>query len=213
MPGKEREVEFPTPALRAALTADELALIEGLDSPERIQAWLAEQVQYNFEPDGETAMGPIQVLRTGRAHCFEGAIFAGALFWYHGLPPQLVLLEAPQDFDHNLIVYTRGGKVGSVSQSRHAELRGKPAVYGSLRDLVMAYYPDYYSDWTHNPQDLTLRGFSEPIDLRQYGSAWVTNPEIWDIYHSYAERARLEKLFPSGEGDRYYSYPKEHLRE
>lgn len=206
-------MDFPLQPFRAALTAEELALVEHLDSPERIQAWLAEQVQYNFETDGETAMGPIQVLRTRRGHCFEGAILAAALFWYHGLPPLLVLLEAPQDFDHNLIVYTRDGKFGSVSQSRHAELRGKAAVYDSLRDLVLAYYPDYYSDWTHDPQDLTLRGFSEPIDLRQYGSAWVTNAEVWDIYHSYAERARLEKLFPADGEDKYYTYPKEHLTE
>jgi len=206
-------VEFPSQAFLAALTADELALVGRLDSPERIQAWLADQLQYNFEADGETAMGPIRVLRTRLAHCFEGAIFAAALFWYHGLPPHLVLLEAPQDFDHNLIVYTRDGKVGSVSQSRHPELRGKPAVYDSLRELVLAYYPDYYSDWTHDPQDLTLRGFSEPIDLRKFGAAWVTDPEVWEIYRTYTEGVRLEKLFPSGDEDRFYAYPEEHMKE
>jgi hypothetical protein len=85
-----------------------------------------------------------------------------------------VLLEATRDFDHNLIVYRRAGLWGSVSQSRHEELRGKPPTFASLRELVLSYYPDYFSDWTHDRNDLTLRGFSPPIDLRAFGPGWVT---------------------------------------
>jgi hypothetical protein len=206
-------MDFPRAAFHASLSPDERQLVDRLNTPEAIQAFLAEEVAYNFEPDGATARGPIEVLRRRQAHCFEGALFAAALFWYHGLDPLLVLLEAPQDFDHNVIVYTREGKVGCVSQSRHAKLRGKPAVYDTLRDLVMAYYPDYTSDWTHDPNDYTLRGFSEPIDLRRYGAAWVTASDVWEIYNTFIEGVPLEKLFPESDADRVYYYPEEHLHE
>ena len=204
-------MDFPHDTFNAGLTPDERTLADRLSAPEAIQAFLAEQVSYNFEPDGATARGPVEILRRREAHCFEGAIFTAALFWRLGIDPLLVLLEAPQDFDHNLVIYTRQGKYGCVSQSRHAKLRGKPAIYPSLRDL--AYYPDYTSDWTHDPNELTLRGFSQPIDLRRYGTAWVTAPEVWDIYHTFIEGVPLEKLFPESEADRIYYYPEEHLRE
>jgi hypothetical protein len=206
-------MDFPFDAFHASLTPDERLLVDRLDSPEAIQSFLTEEVRYNFESDGDTARGPLEVLRRREAHCFEGAIFAGALFWRQGIDPLLVLLEAPQDFDHNLIIYTRQGKYGCVSQSRHAKLRGKPPVYASLRDLAMSYYPDYTSDWTNDPNELTLRGFSQPIDLRRYGTAWVTASEVWDIYHTFIEGVPLEKLFPESEADRIYYYPEEHLRE
>lgn len=206
-------MDFPRAAFHASLSPDERQLVDRLNTPEAIQAFLAEEVAYNFEPDGATARGPIEVLRRRQAHCFEGAVFAAALFWYQGLDPLLVLLEAPEDFDHNVIVYTRDGRVGCVSQSRHAKLRGKPAVYDTLRDLVMAYYPDYTSDWTHDPNDFTLRGFSEPIDLRRYGAAWVTASDVWEIYNTFIEGVPLEKLFPETDADRVYYYPEEHLHE
>ncbi len=206
-------MDFPHDAFNAGLTPDERTLADRLSAPEAIQAFLAEQVSYNFEPDGATARGPVEVLRRREAHCFEGAIFTAALFWRQGIDPLLVLLEAPEDFDHNLVIYTRQGKYGCVSQSRHAKLRGKPAIYPSLRDLALAYYPDYTSDWTHDPNELTLRGFSQPIDLRRYGTAWVTASEVWGIYHTFIEGVPLEKLFPESEADRIYYYPEEHLRE
>jgi hypothetical protein len=204
---------FPHQAFRTLLADEQLALVRSLDSPEKVQEFLAAEVAYNFEPSGITAYGPVEVLRRRTAHCFEGAVFAAALLWFHGWEPVLVLLEALQDFDHNLIVYRRGGLWGSVSQSRHEELRGKPPAFVSLRELVLSYYPDYYSDWTHDPNDLTLRGFSQPIDLRAFGPGWVTSTGAWHLYYHLLDGVRLEKLFPEGEADRYYTYPLEHLYE
>jgi hypothetical protein len=201
---------FPHDGFRVLLDDRELALVRSLDIPEKVQAFLAADVAYNFEPDGATAFGPVEVLRQRRAHCFEGAVFAAALLWFHGWEPLVVLLEAPQDFDHNLVVYRRDGKWGSVSQSRHEELRGKPAQFQSLRELVLSYYPDYYSDWTHDRNDLTLRGFSPPIDLRAFGSGWITGGG-WHLYFHLLDGVRLERLFPTGEADRYYEYPREDL--
>jgi len=184
--------------------------VERLDSPQKGQAFLSAEVSYNFEPEGPTAYGPVEVLRRRAAHCVEGAVFAAALLWYPGGEPLLVLLEAPRDFDHNLVVYRRDGLWGSVSQSRHEELRGKPPRFPSLRELVLSYYPDYYSDWTHDPTDLTLRGFSPPIELRAFGPGWVTGGG-WHLYFRLLDGVRLERLFPAGEAERWYEYPREHL--
>jgi hypothetical protein len=206
-------LEFPFDSFRAALTPEERVLVDSLDTPEKVQTFLADGVSYNFEPEGATTRGPLAVLRSRQAHCFEGAVFAAAMLWYHGRPPTLLLLEAPQDFDHNLIIYERDGNVGSVSQSRHKKLLGKPAIYASTRELVLAYYPDYTSDWTHDPNDFTLRGFSDLIDLRKYGPAWVVADEVWDIYNTFVIGVRFEMLFPPSEAERYYAYPEEHLTE
>ena len=197
---------FPREEFRVLLNDQELALVKSLDCPDKIQAFLAAEVAYNFEPEGATAYGPVEVLRRRTAHCFEGAVFAAAVLWFHGGEPLLVLLEAPGDFDHNLIVYRRAGLWGSVSQSRHEELRGKPPSFATLRELVLSYYPDYFSDWTHDRNDLTLRGFSTPIDLRSFGPGWVTGG-AWHLYFHLLDGVRLEKLFPAGEADRYYDYP------
>jgi len=193
------------------LNDEELALARGLDSPEKVQEFLSREIGYNFEPSGITAYGPVEVLRRRSAHCFEGAVFAAALLWFHGWEPLLMLLEAPRDFDHNLIVYRRAGLWGSVSQSRHEELRGKPPSFASLRELVLSYYPDYFSDWTHDRNDLTLQGFSPPIDLRAFRSGWVTSSGAWHLYFHLLDGVRLERLFPTGESDRYYEYPLEDL--
>lgn len=204
---------FPAARFRQRLTPDERAIVDRLDGPWSLQNFIAEQIRYNFEADGPTAYGPIEVLRRKTAHCFEGAVFAAAILWYHGYPPTLVLLEAPQDFDHNLVIVREDGKIGSVSQSRHRALLGKPPMFDSMRDLVLSYYPDYYSDWTGNRDELTLRGFSEPIDLRRFGAEWVLGDEVWTIYREFLVGVRFEKLFSRDESDKYYVYPEEHIRE
>ncbi len=51
------------------------------------------------------------------------------------------------------------------------------------------------------------------IDLRRFGSDWVTAPEVWDIYRRYAEGVRFERLFPAAGEDPCYLYPAEHLSE
>jgi hypothetical protein len=208
-----RRPTFPTRRFRQTLTHEQREIIDHLSDPWSLQVFIAQEIRYNFEPDGATAFGPIEVLSRRTAHCFEGAVFAAAVMWYHGYTPNLVLLEAPNDFDHNLIIYQEDGKLGSISQSRHRELLGKPPIFDSLRGLVLAYYPDYYSDWTGNRDELTLRGFSEPIDLRKFGSDWVLAEDVWSIYREFLVGVRIEKLFPETEFDRYYEYPEEHIHE
>jgi hypothetical protein len=181
--------------LGLTFTGDELCLLAALDTPERVQAFLNTQVYYNNDhasPDQEeTAMSPRQVLETASAHCFEGALFAYAVDYLHGHNPRLVLLEASQDSEHNLVLFTdpHSGLYGCNAHSAFPHLDGRPAEYATLRALAESYAPWYYSDRSMDPQDLTLVGYSDPFDLvAKYGAAWMSSTTpLWDIYYTYID--------------------------
>jgi hypothetical protein len=174
---------------------DELVILAGLDTPEKAQEFLNTRLYYNDDhasvEQDETAMPPRLVLRTGMAHCFEGATFAYAVNHLHGHEPRLVMLEASQDADHNLVVWRDPvtGLYGANAQSRYPGLVGRPAEYPTIRALADSYVPFYFSDRTLDPNDLTLVGWSEPVDLvARFGVGWIgsTDP-LWDIYHTYID--------------------------
>ena len=169
----------------ATLPTETLALIRTLDTPIKVQKFLVKEIAYNFEPDGvETCRNLLQVLQHRVAHCFEGALFAASVLMYHGYPPLIVHMDAERgDINHNLFVYWRGDKVGSIGQSRDENLRGREPIYPSLRELMLAYHPFYYHYYTQRKDDLTLAGFSMPIDLRFFGINWVTGNDLFPIYN------------------------------
>jgi hypothetical protein len=195
-------------------TEDELAVLAALDTPARLEHFLATELFYNDDhssPEAEeTAMPPRLVLRTGMAHCFEGAFLAYAVHFLHGHGPSLVMLEASQDADHNIVVWRdpHTGLFGSTAQSRYPGLVGRPAEYATIRDLAASYVPFYYSDRTLDPRDLTLVGFSDPIDMvAKYGTAWMASEEpLWDIYFTYIDDAVLFHYFADDPG-RPHFYP------
>ena len=169
-------------ALGLRFDAGELAVLAALDTPDKVQAFLDTHLYYNDDhasvDQEETAMPPKLVLRTGMAHCFEGAMFAYAVNFLHGHEPRLLMLEASQDADHNLVVCRdpRTGLWGANAQSRYPGLVGRPAEYPSLRALADSYIPFYFSDRTLDPTDLTLVGYSEPIDLTaKFGTDWMAS--------------------------------------
>ena len=177
--------------------ADETTVLAGLDTPARVQEFLNAELYYNDDhasvDQEETVTPPRLVLRTGLAHCFEGALFAYAVNHLHGHEPRLVMLEASQDADHNLVVCrdTASGLYGANAQSRYPGLVGRPAEYPTIRALADSYVPFYYSDRTLDPTDLTLVGFSEPVDLvAKFGTGWIATEEpLWDIYYTYIDGA------------------------
>ncbi len=178
-------------------TPDELLVLAALDSPSQVQEFLNTQIYYNNDHASveldETAFSPRQVLQRGVAHCFEGALFAYAVNFLHGHHPRLVLLEACQDFEHNLVLFqdARTGLYGCNAHSRWQHLDGRPAQFATIRALAESYQPYYYSDWTNDPNDLTLVGYSDPFDLiAKFGVAWIAAPEmVWDIYYLYVDAA------------------------
>jgi|GEM_PF-404092 len=176
---------------------DEILILAALDNPRRVQWFLDHEVYYNNDhpyseeqltaEEEETAFAPRTVLRKGRAHCFEGALFAYTANYLHGFEPRWMLLEGTRDVDHNLVVYQDKHAVrwGCNAHSGYPHLGGRDAEFFTLRALAETYYPYYYSGYTNDPRDLTLVGFSEPVDLtKKFGVQWMASLEpLWDIYY------------------------------
>jgi hypothetical protein len=109
----------------------------------------------------------------------EGAMFAAAALRLHGHPPLIVDLEAVRDDDHILAVYQSHGRWGAIAKSNYSGLRLREPVYRTIRELVMSYFDHYYN----LRGEKSLRGFSRPINLRQFDRIhWMTaEGEVWEI--------------------------------
>ncbi len=172
---------------------DELVILAALNTPARVQDFLDAQIYYNYDhsaPDQEeTCHPPRRVLQTAHAHCFEGALFAYAVNYLHSHNPRMVLLEASQDSEHNLVLFEENGLYGAVAHSGYANLGGRPARFATIRALAESYVPYYYSDYTLDPRDLTLVGYSDPFELiQEYGVAWIASDEpLWEIYYTFVD--------------------------
>ncbi|MCL4393874.1 MAG: hypothetical protein M1482_03540, partial [Chloroflexi bacterium] len=174
---------------------DELTVLATLDTPARVQEFLNTQVYYNFDHSAveqeETARPPRLVLRSGVAHCFEGAIFAFAVDWLHGHAPRWALLEASQDSEHNLVVLQdpQTGLYGCNAHSADVGLDGRPCEYESVRAMAESYHPYYFSDRTRIPTDISVVGYSDPFDfVGRFGYRWMDAQEmLWDIYYTYID--------------------------
>ena len=90
------------------LTQEELSILKRLNTPEKIQRYIDEDISYNKEKDGETCRSPRRVLRDMTGHCFEGGLLAVAALRVNGHPPLVVDLEADptKDDDHILAIET-----------------------------------------------------------------------------------------------------------
>ncbi len=181
--------------LQLQFTNYELLTLAALDTPVRVQEFLNTQIYYNndhaFPGQAETAFSPRHILQTGVAHCFEGAMFAYAVNFLHGHSPRMILLEAQQDSDHNLVLFQdpQTKLYGCNAHSAFPNLDGRPAQYSTIRALAEAYYPYYYSDRTFNPADVTLVAYSDPFDLvARFGTSWIDSKEpLWEIYFTYID--------------------------
>ena len=213
-PAQRAWFEARAAGLGLHFTEDEAVVLAALDTPEKVQDFLDNQLYYNddhaFVDQEETAMPPRLVLRTGMAHCFEGAMFACAVNTLHDRKPLLVFLEASQDADHNLVVYEdpRTKLYGSNAQSRYPGLEGRPAEFETVRALAGSYYPFYFSDRTLDRADLTLVGYSDGFDLAaEYGVGWMDSEKpLWDIYYTYINDRRTFHYF-SGDPGESHPYP------
>jgi hypothetical protein len=156
------------------LTRAEFAILQRLDSPHRIQAYL-NAIPINHEIGGETVLCVREVLKQRRAHCIEGAFVAAAALWAHGEPPLLMHLDCHiSDFPHVIAVFRRAGGWGAISKTNGAPLRYRDPIYRTLRELALSYFHEYANRRGHK----TLRSYSLPFDLRRIDPVeWVTNPK------------------------------------
>ena len=173
------------------LSPADFAVLQRLDSPQKIQAFLFSLGQ-NFEVDGDTCRTVRGVLETRRAHCIEGAMLAACAFWVHGEPPLLLDMRAVRDFDHVVALFRRHGRWGALSKTNGIGLRSRDPVYGSLRELAMSYFHEYANQRDHK----TLREYSIPFDLRRIDPAvWVSGTKnAWSVCEALDELRHFKLL-------------------
>jgi len=173
------------------LTKKEEKILKKLNSPKKIQDFL-NKIPINFEPDGDTCYSPRKVLEKNKCHCIEGALFAVFALHFHRQKAFVVDMKATKDdFEHVIAVFKKNGKFGAISKTNHAVLRYREPVYNSVREIVMSYFHEYFTDKGKK----TLRSFSVPVDiLKKFGAGWATSKEnLWEI-HDYLDNVKHFKI-------------------
>lgn len=170
--------------LEARLTARERTLLDGLNSPPRIQAFL-DSIAYSTEP---IYRSPLRVLRERVAHCFDGALFAAAALRRISYPPLIVeMLPNERDDDHLLAVYRKDRCWGAVAKSNFVGLRYREPVYRSLRELIMSYFEVFFNA----VGEKTLRGYTLPLNLTAFDRLhWTVNDEAAEQIAARLDRVR-----------------------
>jgi hypothetical protein len=181
----------------SGLTSSEYKTLKKLSSPILIQNFL-DSVPINFEKNGETHMSPRRVLRENKMHCIEGALFAAAALWIHGEPPLIMNLSTRyggDDFHHVIALYKRGNRFGAISKTNHATIRFRDPVYRTPRELALSYFHEWFSNKTGVK---SLSGYSKPLDLRHFGTEWLTTEkDLYNIADALDDQAQYE-LIPKG---------------
>ncbi len=159
------------------LSHPELHLLRPLTSPIKIQNFL-DALPMNHEKDGETHRSVRQALKQKKAHCIEGALIAAAALWSHGEKPLIMdLMSLAGDDDHVIALYKINGHWGALSKSNHATIRYRDPVYKTLRELALSYFHEWFMN---TDGKRTLRSYSTPLDLRKFGTQWLTSEkDLW----------------------------------
>jgi hypothetical protein len=140
----------------------ETKLFKRLNSPKKIQDFLALKIRHNPARDGVECRSPRRVLREGKAHCMEGALLAAAILEFHGHKPLLLdLRSTSDDLDHVVALFSQFGCWGAISKTNHVVLRYREPIYKSIRELALSYFHEYFLDSGKK----TLREYSMPFDL------------------------------------------------
>src|SRR5256886_16040951 len=123
-------------------TARERRILAGLRTPAHIQAFL-DELEYE-EKAGPAS--PRRGMRSGRAQCFSGVLFACAALRELGHPPRLMYIDAASDDGHCLALYESDGLWGAVAKSNFTTLRSREPVYTYLA-LGLSYFDGFYNQY------------------------------------------------------------------
>ena len=155
--------------LFSSFNGEHLAILRRLNTPRKVQDFLDYELVYN-DSRPNTCFSPLEVLKRGKAHCIEGAMFAAAAFLFHGRRSLLLDLRAnPRDDDHVIAPFVEKGRWGAVAQSHFCGLRYREPVHGSFGELARSYFEFYYNC----RGEKTLREFSEPLDTAALKPEWL----------------------------------------
>jgi hypothetical protein len=140
-------------------TARERRILAGLRTPAHIQSFL-DELEYD-----ETAglASPRVVMRSGKAQCVSGVLFAAAALRELGYPPQLMYIDAVADDSHCLALYESSGLWGSIGKSNFTTLRSRDPIY-PYQALGLSYFDGYFNQYGKR----TMRSFTVPIDLEHF---------------------------------------------
>jgi hypothetical protein len=163
---------------RSAIDRPEFRKLRSLSSPRRVQDFL-DTIPINHERRGETCSSPLVTLRRNSAHCMEGALVAALAFWMNGQPPLIMDLKtSDDDVDHLVVLFRVGRYWGGITKTNHAVLRYREPIFRDLRELAASYFHEYF---LHDGRK-TLRAYSEPFDLRDHATDWITSEDdLWDL--------------------------------
>ncbi len=140
-------------------TTRERRILAGLRTPAHVQRFL-DELEYD---EAAGLASPRVVMRTGKAQCVSGVLFACAALRELGHPPRLMYIDAVSDDSHCLAVYESGGLWGSVAKSNFTTLRSRDPVY-AYDALGLSYFDGYYNQYGKR----TMRSFTVPIDLERF---------------------------------------------
>ncbi len=158
--------------------AVELQIFKKLRSPQQIQDFL--DTIPIVGKGGDRCRSPRCVLAEKRAHCMEGAMLAAVALRFNGYKPLVVDLKSTRDdFDHVIAVFKQRGHWGALSKTNYAVLRYREPIYRTIRELVMSFFHEYFTD----DGKKTLRSYSVPVDLSIFDrKGWMTSEkDIWYI--------------------------------
>jgi hypothetical protein len=171
------------------LTRSEKRIMARLTSPAKIQEFL-DQTSYSTE---DIYRCPLRVLREGRAHCFDGAVFAAAALRRLEFPPLVLeLVPNERDDDHLIALYKRDGLWGAVAKSNFVGLRFREPVFRNLRELVLSYFEQFYNV----AGEKTLRAYTLPLNLTRFDAlGWTVKDEPLDqIAESLDKKHRISVI-------------------
>jgi hypothetical protein len=195
---------------RAAFTPAERRVIDRLNTPNKVQAYL-NRLAYNTEPPPG---GPQQrtfrsVIATRTAHCLEAALTAAVILEQHGYPPTVMSLESEDGLDHVIFVYKTATGWGSVARSRDPGLHGRKPIFRSLREMALTYFEPFI-DTTGRLQaygmvDLRVLG---RYDWRlSSGHVWKVERLLYEIPH---QKIRSSDLRVDRLRRRYFAFRRAH---
>lgn len=177
--------------LERELSPAERRLFSSLRTPPRVQAFL-DSLPYSTDP---VYRCPLRVIRERTAHCFDAAVFAAAALRRAGHPPLILeLLPNAHDDDHLLALFRREGRWGAVAKSNFAGLRYREPVYGTLRELALSFFEQYYNVARRK----TLRGYTLPLHLAPFDrDGWTVRDEpLWAIADRLDRQRRVALVTP-----------------
>ncbi len=135
-------------------------LARKLKTPWEIQGFVS-SIPYNPDDFCKSAK---RVLIERTAHCMEGALLSCLLLEELGHEPSLLHFRAHRDDDHVVALFRQQGLWGAIGKSNTTLLTWRPALYRSVQDLLLSYFPFYFN----LKGQMSLVAWAGPVKLSRY---------------------------------------------